>query len=197
MTEVKTYPVRMYLYSKISTITKTAQWIFSTKPQQEISIGGKIMKGFSSSHFIPGQQTVASKAIDTVFNEQTTDPVVMRHVLFHSVCEHHLLPFFGSVNLAYVPNGKVAGLRKLARAVEVAAKRPQVQERLTMQVADAIYSALEPHVVAVEIDAEHLCMAMRGIKKPGTKVITTAVRGSFEGLDLDKRDLLASLRGMI
>ena len=137
------------------------------------------------------------QAIDTVFNEQTTDPVVMRHVLFHSVCEHHLLPFFGSVNLAYVPNGKVAGLSKLARAVEVAAKRPQVQARLTMQVADAIYSALEPHVVAVEIDAEHLCMAMRGIKKPGTKVITTAVRGSFEGLDLDKRDLLASLRGMI
>ena len=135
------------------------------------------------------------QAIDTVFNEQTTDPVVMRHVLFHSVCEHHLLPFFGSVNLAYVPNGKVAGLSKLARAVEVAAKRPQVQERLTTQVADAIYSALEPHVVAVEIDAEHLCMAMRGIKKPGTKVITTAVRGSFEGLDLDKRDLLASLRG--
>ena len=137
------------------------------------------------------------QAIDTVFNEQTTDPVVMRHVLFHSVCEHHLLPFFGSVNLAYVPNGKVAGLSKLARAVEVAAKRPQVQERLTMQVADAIYSVLEPHVVAVEIDAEHLCMAMRGIKQPGTKVITTAVRGSFEGLDLDKRDLLASLRGMI
>ena len=137
------------------------------------------------------------QAIDTVFNEQTTDPVVMRHVLFHSVCEHHLLPFFGSVNLAYVPNGKVAGLSKLARAVEVAAKRPQVQERLTMQVADAIYSALEPHVVAVEIDAEHLCMAMRGIKKPGTKVITTAVKGTFEGLDLDKRDLLASLRGMI
>ena len=146
---------------------------------------------FSGMGLNPGQ------AIDTVFNEQTTDPVVMRHVLFHSVCEHHLLPFFGSVNLAYVPNGKVAGLSKLARAVEVAAKRPQVQERLTMQVADAIYSALEPHVVAVEIDAEHLCMAMRGIKKPGTKVITTAVRGSFEGLDLDKRDLLASLRGMI
>ena len=144
-----------------------------------------------------GMSLNPEQAIDTVFNEQTTDPVVMRHVLFHSVCEHHLLPFFGSVNLAYVPNGKVAGLSKLARAVEVAAKRPQVQERLTMQVADAIYSALEPHVVAVEIDAEHLCMAMRGIIKPGTKVITTAVRGSFEGLDLDKRDLLASLRGMI
>ena len=137
------------------------------------------------------------QAIDTVFNEPATDPVVMRHILFHSFCEHHLLPFFGSVNLAYVPNGKVAGLSKLARAVEVAAKRPQVQERLTTQVADAIYNALDPRVVVVEIDAEHLCMAMRGIKKPGTKVITTAVRGSFEGLDLDKRDLLTSLRGML
>ena len=137
------------------------------------------------------------QAIDTVFNEHTTDPVVMRHVVFHSVCEHHLLPFFGSVNLAYMPNGKVAGLSKLARVVEVASKRPQVQERLTTQGADAIYNALEPHVVAVEIDAEHLCMAMRGIKKPGTKVITTAVRGSFECLDIDKRDLLASLRGTL
>ena len=144
-----------------------------------------------------GMNLDPEQAIDTVFNENTSDPVVMRHILFHSVCEHHLLPFFGSVNLAYVPNGKIAGLSKLARAVEIAAKRPQVQERLTTQVADAIYGALEPHVVVVEIDAEHLCMAMRGIKKPGTKVITVAVRGSFGGLDLDKRDLLAVLRGML
>ena len=123
-----------------------------------------------------GMSLSPEQAIDTVFNEPSTDPVVMRHILFHSVCEHHLLPFFGSVSLAYVPKGKVAGLSKLARAVEVAAKRPQVQERLTTQVADAIYNALEPHVVVVEIDAEHLCMSMRGIKKPGTNVITTAVR---------------------
>jgi len=149
------------------------------------------------SELFSGMGLNPEQAIDTVFNEHITDPVVMRHILFHSVCEHHLLPFFGSVNLAYVPNGKVAGLSKLARAVEVAAKRPQVQERLTTQVADAIYNALEPHVVAVEIDAEHLCMSMRGIKKPGAKVITTAVRGSFEDLDFGKRDLLASLRGML
>ena len=149
------------------------------------------------SELFSGMGSNPEQAIDTVFNEQTTDPVVMRHVVFHSVCEHHLLPFFGSVNLAYMPNGKVAGLSKLARVVEVASKRPQVQERLTTQVADAIYNALEPHAVAVEIDAEHLCMAMRGIKKPGTKVITTAVRGSFECLDIDKRDLLASLRGTL
>ena len=149
------------------------------------------------SELFSGMGSNPEQAIDTVFNEHTTDPVVMRHVVFYSVCEHHLLPFFGSVNLAYMPNGKVAGLSKLARVVEVASKRPQVQERLTTQVADAIYNALEPHVVAVEIDAEHLCMAMRGIKKPGTKVITTAVRGSFECLDIDKRDLLASLRGTL
>ena len=149
------------------------------------------------SELFSGMGSDPEQAIDTVFNEHTTDPVVMRHVVFHSVCEHHLLPFFGSVNLAYLPNGKVAGLSKLARVVEVASKRPQVQERLTTQVADAIYNALEPHVVAVEIDAEHLCMAMRGIRKPGTKVITTALRGSFEWLDIDRRDLLASLRGTL
>ena len=114
------------------------------------------------------------QSIDAVFDEQATDPVVMRNLSFYSICEHHLLPFFGSVNLAYIPNGKLAGLSKLARAVDVAAKRPQVQERLTGQVADAIYSVLQPHVVIVEIEAEHLCMAMRGVRKYGSKVITTA-----------------------
>ena len=138
-----------------------------------------------------------TEVIDAVFDEQSRDPVVMRNVIFYSVCEHHLLPFFGSVNLAYVPKGKLAGLSKLVRAVEVAAKRPQIQERLTGQVADAIYNALQPHVVAVEIEAEHLCMSMRGIRKPGSKVITTAIRGSFEGLDIVRCDLLASLRGTL
>jgi len=137
-----------------------------------------------------------AEAIDAVFDEQSQDPVVMRNVVFHSVCEHHLLPFFGSVNLAYIPKGKLAGFSKLARAVEVAAKRPQVQERLTGQVAEAIYNTLHPHVVAVEIEAEHLCMAMRGVRKPGSKVITTAIRGSFAGLDIVSRDLLILLRGI-
>ena len=121
-----------------------------------------------------------AEAIDAVFDEQSQDPVVMRNVVFHSVCEHHLLPFFGSVNLAYIPKGKVAGLSKLVRAVDVAAKRPQVQERLTGQVADAIYNTLHPHVVAVEIEAEHLCMAMRGVEKQNSYTTTSSMIGCFK-----------------
>ena len=107
-----------------------------------------------------------AEAIDAVFEEGSHDPVVMRDVSFYSVCEHHLLPFFGHAHLAYIPNGKIAGLSKLARALEVAARRPQVQERLTAQLADAIYTSLSPQVVAVKLEATHLCLAMRGVRKP-------------------------------
>ena len=136
-----------------------------------------------------------AEAIDAVFEEESHDPVVMRNVSFYSVCEHHLLPFFGHAHLAYIPNGKIAGLSKLARALEVAARRPQVQERLTGQLADAIYSSLSPQVVAVKLEAEHLCVAMRGVRKPGSLVVTTAIRGTFDGPGLGQGDLLALLRG--
>ena len=136
-----------------------------------------------------------AEAIDAVFEEESHDPVVMRDVSFHSVCEHHLLPFFGHAHLAYIPNGKIAGLSKLARALEVAARRPQVQERLTGQLADAIYSSLNPQAVAVKLEAEHLCLAMRGVRKPGSLVVTTAIRGTFDSPGLDQGDLLALLRG--
>jgi GTP cyclohydrolase I len=96
--------------------------------------------------------------------------------------------------MAYIPNGKIAGLSKLARALEVVARRPQVQERLTQQLADAIFSALNPSGVAVEVEAEHLCMAMRGVKKPGSHITTTAIRGHFEDCHLDREGLLALLR---
>ena len=134
-------------------------------------------------------------AIDAVFEEESHDPVVMRDVSFYSVCEHHLLPFFGHAHLAYIPNGKIAGLSKLARALDVAARRPQVQERLTGQLADAIYTSLSPQAVAVKLEAEHLCLAMRGVRKPGSLVVTTAIRGTFASPGLDRRDLLALLRG--
>jgi GTP cyclohydrolase I len=133
-------------------------------------------------------------AIDTVFEEDTSDPVLLRDVAFYSVCEHHLLPFFGKAQLAYIPNGRIAGISKLARALEVAARRPQVQERLTGQVAEAIFTALKPKGVAIEIEAEHLCMAMRGVQKPGSRVVTTALRGKFENSDLSQEGLLALLR---
>ena len=133
------------------------------------------------------------QAIDAVFEAESQDPVVLRDIPFHSVCEHHLLPFFGMAHFAYIPNGKMAGLSKLARALEVAAHRLQVQERLTSQVADAISHALNPWGVAVELEAEHLCMSMRGIQKPGNRVITTAVRGSFGNGGLGREGLLALL----
>ena len=132
-------------------------------------------------------------AIDAVFEEDYHDPIVLRDIPFYSVCEHHLLPFFGAAHLAYVPNGKISGLSKLARALEVVARRPQVQERLTGQLADAIFAVLDPKAMVVEIEAEHLCLSMRGVKKPGSCIITTAVRGRFEDCSLDRQGLLALL----
>lgn len=120
------------------------------------------------------------EAIDAVFAAESGDPVVLREVPFYSMCEHHLLPFFGTARLAYLPDRKIAGISKLARTLDLACRRPQVQERLTGQVADAIYAALQPRMVVVELAAEHLCMAMRGVQKPGSRVVTTAVRGRFE-----------------
>ena len=129
-----------------------------------------------------------------IFPAETDGMVIVKDIECYSLCEHHLLPFFGHAHFAYIPSGKIAGLSKLARALEIAARRPQVQERLTAQVADAIFAALDPKGVVVELQAEHLCMAMRGIQKPGSRIITTATRGRFEGSDLDGNGLLGLLR---
>ena len=134
------------------------------------------------------------EAIDAVFEIDSHDPVVLGNIPFYSMCEHHLLPFFGLAHLAYIPNGKIAGLSKLARALEVASRRLQVQERLTGQVADAIFAALDPDGVAVELEAEHFCMSMRGVKKPGSRVVTSAVRGPFKNWALGQEGLLTLLR---
>jgi GTP cyclohydrolase I len=115
-------------------------------------------------------------AIDAVFESEDDDPVAVSQLPFHSICEHHLLPFFGMARIGYVPKGKIAGVSKLGRALEVAAARPQVQERLTAEVANALSLVLQPRIVVVEIEAEHLCMSMRGISKPGARMLTTAVR---------------------
>ena len=133
----------------------------------------------------------AEDAIDAVFEAESNDPVIVSGLVFYSVCEHHLLPFFGEARLGYVPNGKIAGISKLARAMEVAAHRPQVQERLTANVADAIFNVLQPAGVVVELEAEHLCMAMRGVKKPGTRVLTSATRGDFKNFPSGRDGLLA------
>jgi len=115
------------------------------------------------------------------FEEGHREMVVLKDIQFYSMCEHHLLPFYGVAHVGYIPNaeGRVVGASKLARVVEIVARRPQLQERMTTQIADAIMDGLKAAGVGVVIQAEHLCMMMRGIKKPGSTVITSAVRGSF------------------
>ncbi|WP_246942208.1 GTP cyclohydrolase I FolE [Bacillus pinisoli] len=116
----------------------------------------------------------------TIFGEDHEELVLVKDIPFFSMCEHHLVPFYGKAHVAYIPRGgKVTGLSKLARAVEAVAKRPQLQERITSTVADSIVESLEPLGVMVVVEAEHMCMTMRGVKKPGASTITSAVRGVF------------------
>lgn len=127
-----------------------------------------------------GMESDASEHLSKTFGVSSNDLVVERDITFHSLCEHHLLPFYGTVAIGYVPNGRVAGLSKLARTVEVFARRLQLQEQLTAQIADAMMEHLAPQGAIVLIEAEHMCMTMRGVQKPGTKTVTLARRGCFE-----------------
>ncbi|MGD8189194.1 GTP cyclohydrolase I FolE [Brevibacillus ginsengisoli] len=118
---------------------------------------------------------------ETIFSEDHEELVLVKDIPFYSMCEHHLVPFFGKAHVAYIPKGgRVVGLSKLARAVEAVSRRPQLQERITSTVANAIMKKLDPHGVVVVVEAEHMCMTMRGVKKPGAKTVTSAVRGIFE-----------------
>jgi GTP cyclohydrolase I len=123
--------------------------------------------------------------------------VILRDIPFYSMCEHHILPFYGVVHIGYIPNkeGRVVGVSKLARVVEVFAKRPQLQERMTSQIADAILEVLQPDGVAVVVQAEHLCMTMRGIKKPGSNVLTSATRGLFRTRAATRAEFLSLVQG--
>lgn len=128
---------------------------------------------------------------ETIFNEEHEELVLVKDIPFFSMCEHHLVPFYGHAHVAYIPrNGRVTGLSKLARAVESVARRPQLQERITSSVADAIMEKLEPHGAMVVVEAEHMCMTMRGVKKPGAKTVTTAVRGIFENDSIKRQEVL-------
>ncbi len=121
----------------------------------------------------------AGEHLSKVFTVNNGEMVLEKDIVFYSTCEHHLLPFCGKAHVAYIPNGKVVGLSKLARTVEVYARRPQIQEQMTGQIADAVMAHLAPGGVMVVVEAEHMCMTMRGIKKPGSKTVTVAVRGAF------------------
>jgi GTP cyclohydrolase I len=130
------------------------------------------------------------KHLKTVFHERYDEVVLLRDIEFHSLCEHHLLPFTGRAHVAYLPDGKVVGLSKLARLVEGYARRPQVQERLTTQIADALMEELNPIGAACVIEATHTCMTIRGAKKPGSTMVTSALRGIFKENPSSRAEIL-------
>lgn len=133
--------------------------------------------------------------LDSLFEERYDEMVVLRDISFHSMCEHHLLPFMGKAHVAYLPKGKVVGISKLARVVDAFARRPQVQERMTNQIADLIDERLQPRGVAVVLEAQHTCMIIRGVKKPGSVMITSALRGLCKTNDATRNEAMSLLKG--
>lgn len=141
-----------------------------------------------------GISTPTENLLKPIEGETHDEMVLIKDIPFYSVCEHHLLPFIGRAHIAYIPSGNIVGLSGLAKALEHFAKRPQVQERLTSQLADMIMEKLKPKGAMVIIDAEHLCMSMRGIKKPGSKTVTSAVRGMFKTRQSTREELLELIK---
>ena len=145
---------------------------------------------FDGIHRDPGD------VVDAFFGEEHYQEIVMvREIPFYSMCEHHFVPFHGAAHVAYIPKGRVTGLSKLARLVDGFARRPQMQERLTAQVADALADRLQPLGVMVVVEAEHLCMSMRGVKKPGATTVTSAVRGIMESQPATRAEAMSLLFG--
>ena len=129
---------------------------------------------------LEGMEETAEEHLSRTFTAENNEMILEKDITFYSTCEHHLMPFYGKVHIAYVPDGKVVGISKLARTVEVFSRRLQIQEKMTAQIADAIMDSLNPKGVMVMVQAEHMCMSMRGIKKPGSQTVTVVSRGLFE-----------------
>ena len=146
---------------------------------------------FSGLHKDPADE------LDIVFEANHDEMIMVKDIPMGSLCEHHLIPFIGSAHVAYIPNesGQITGLSKLARLVDVLSKRPQVQERLTTQIADTIEKSLDPRGVLVVIEAEHLCMSMRGVRKPGSKTVTSSVRGLFRRNEATRAEAMGLIHG--
>ncbi len=144
-----------------------------------------------------GLERDPSAELSASFDEGHQEMIIARDIPFYSMCEHHLLPFFGVAHVGYIPGraGKVIGISKLARVVDVVARRPQLQERMTRQIVDAIFDALDPDGAAVVIQAQHLCMVMRGVQKPGTTIVTSAVRGTFRTKGATRAEFMSLIRG--
>jgi GTP cyclohydrolase I len=142
-----------------------------------------------------GQNGGAEQYLETQFDVEHRELILSRDIKFHSMCEHHLMPFIGVAHIAYIPDGRVTGLSKIVRAFKNLAARPQVQERLTTQMADLMMKKLKPLGVAVIVEARHLCMELRGVRQPGSIITTSALRGAFEARESTRMELFTLIKG--
>ena len=149
------------------------------------------------SELFVGLNVDPKRELQTGYELGHREMVIVRDILFYSMCEHHLLPFYGTVHIGYIPDvsGRVVGISKLARVVEIIARRPQIQERMTTQIADTIMDGLQASGVAVVVQAEHMCMVMRGVKKPGSNIVASALRGSFRTKPETRTEFFSLLYG--
>lgn len=141
-----------------------------------------------------GMEQNAGEHLSKTFTAENNEMIIEKDISFYSTCEHHLMPFYGKVHIAYIPDGRVVGISKLARTVEVFARRLQIQEKMTAQIADAIMKNLKPRGVIVMAEAEHMCMTMRGVKKPGSRTVTMVARGEFENSERLKNMFLSLVK---
>jgi GTP cyclohydrolase I len=180
---------------KIQTAVKMILEAIGEDPEREGLKRTPFRVGKMCEEIFSGIAKEPDEELFVCFNEEHEEMVLVKDIALYSFCEHHLLPFFGKAHVAYIPRkGKVTGLSKLARVVEIYARRPQLQERLTSQIADSIMRVLNPLGVIVVIEAEHMCMTIRGVNKPGSQTITSAVRGIFRSKEATRAEALALIR---
>lgn len=164
-------------------------------PEREGLLGTPERVSRMYAELFEGLRTDPKELLSVGFEVGHDEMVILKDIPFYSVCEHHFMPFHGVAAVGYIPDGRVVGLSKLARLVDAYARRPQIQEQLTGQIADTLMDALHPDGVAVVIEAEHLCMTARGVKKPGSRMVTSATRGTFRKNDVTRAEFLSLVRG--
>ena len=193
MTESKPDPTSPVDHPRIEAAVKEILAAVGEDPQRDglLKTPGRVARMYAE--VMSGLALDPSRHLEVTFAEDHHEMVIVKDIPFDSLCEHHLLPFTGVAHVAYVPNGRIVGLSKIARVVEEFARRPQVQERLSSQVADLIWERLEPQGVGVVLEGTHTCMTMRGIRKPGSSMITSAVRGTFKSRTETRAEFMSFL----
>ena len=164
-------------------------------PEREGLLGTPERVARMYTELFEGLRTDPAKLLSVGFEVGHDEMVILKDIPFYSICEHHFMPFHGVAAVGYIPDGRVVGLSKLARLVDAFAHRPQIQEQMTTQIADMLMESLQPDGVAVVIEAEHLCMTARGVKKPGSRMVTSATRGSFRKNDVTRAEFLSLVHG--